>query len=92
MFTATVTSQGQITFPSAMRKQADIKSGDKVIFTPKSTGNGDYEMTKVGSWESLRGILKKYSKVRRYPTQDDIAKAWASGYKKKWLANEKSPR
>lgn len=92
MYTATITNQGQLTLPAAMRRQGNFVPGDKVVFISKPNGESTFEMAKIGNWESLRGILKKYTKIRRYPTQKDIAKAWASGYMGKWLRNEKSSR
>lgn len=39
VYSATLSSSGQVTLPSALRKVLNIKSGEKVIFTETSTGN-----------------------------------------------------
>ena len=89
MYTATITSQGQITLPAEARRRVGFKPGDKVVVVPQS---GRLHVMKIEGWDDMRGILKKYTKVRRYPTKEELAEGWAADYRRKWLKNAKSPR
>jgi AbrB family looped-hinge helix DNA binding protein len=54
---ATLTSKGQITLPSRMRRALGLQPGDKVAFVEDS--NGDYRIrTGRPSFADLRGIVK----------------------------------
>lgn len=92
MYTATLTRQGQITLPVGMRKRSGLMPGDRLVFMPKGNNGDLYEISKVGDISDLRGSLARYTRVRRYPTQDDIAKAWVADYARKWGKHGKSAR
>jgi len=74
MFTATITSQGQITVPVGVRRQMGIKGGDKVYLTIEGDTIGFYKAT---DWDSLRGVLSRHK--GNYPTQKQLAEAHVSG-------------
>jgi AbrB family looped-hinge helix DNA binding protein len=64
---ATVTSKGQITLPSRIRKELGLKAGDKVAFV--EDGHGDYHIrTGRPSFADLRGIAK----TKRPVTSEEI--------------------
>lgn len=75
MTIATVTSKGQITIPSAIRADLDIKAGDQIIFF-KQIGGGlgvHIRRPKVGSG---RGILSAKGRTVTVEEMDDaIAEA-----------------
>ncbi len=54
---ATLTSKGQITLPSRMRKELGLKAGDKVAFVEDEKGSYRIEVRKH-SFADLRGIVK----------------------------------
>lgn len=58
MYSATVTSQGQITVPAEVRDDMNIKPGDKLVFWPV---DDKYEISKDEGLESLGGIFAKYA-------------------------------
>jgi AbrB family looped-hinge helix DNA binding protein len=62
MPTATITSKGQITIPSEVRKSLNLKAGDKIDFYETEDGNYAFQ-PKNGSLEDLKGILKKMGHV-----------------------------
>lgn len=93
MYQATITSQRQMSIPAKLMSLVGLKPGEKVNLSVSGADGAKMIVLKPASdWESLRGVLKKYTKVRRYPTQNEIAAAWAAGYKEKWLKNEKNSR
>ena len=55
MPTAKVTSKGQITIPSEVRKSMGLKSGEKVAFFEGE--DGEFKLRRVGSIKDLRGCL-----------------------------------
>ena len=57
MHKAKVTSKGQITLPSDVRKALGIKPGDKVVFL--SGGDGEFRMRRMDSVGDLFGVVKK---------------------------------
>jgi antitoxin PrlF len=62
MSTATVTSKGQVTIPVDVRKQLDLKSGDRIEFS-FNEGTGRYEVYPVTrSLTALKGVVKKPAK------------------------------
>lgn len=83
MYTATVTSQRQMSIPAKLMDMIGLMPGEKVDLSVVESEKSKMILVKPSSdWESLRGVLKKYTKIRRYPTQKEIAKAWSSGYEK----------
>jgi antitoxin PrlF len=69
MHAATVTSKGQITLPSEMRKKLRLIPGSKLVFEEQP--NGDFVVRrKTVDVSSLRGILKAPAGFT--PTQEDI--------------------
>jgi AbrB family looped-hinge helix DNA binding protein len=55
MPTAKVTSKGQITIPSEVRKSMGLKSGEKVAFFEGE--DGEFTLRRVGSIRDMRGCL-----------------------------------
>lgn len=62
MPTATITSKGQITIPSEVRKKLGLKAGDQINFFEDGDGKYTFE-PKTGSIMDMRGILKKMGYV-----------------------------
>ena len=60
MYTATLTSQGQITVPAGLRHKMGLKAGDSLTFVPDSSTWKEFTMKKSLSWEELGGILKPH--------------------------------
>ena len=54
MYTATVTSKGQVTLPAKMRKDLGLKKADRVLFSKQ---NGNFVLEKLPSIDSLFGYL-----------------------------------
>ncbi len=54
MYTATITSKGQLTFPAPLRKQLNLKPTDKLSFT--NQGQGVY-VQRIPSIQTLFGSL-----------------------------------
>lgn len=89
MFQVTVTSQKQVSLPTKLIGMVGVEPGDKLnLSVANYKGEKVIVARKSSDWESLRGILKKYTRVRRYPTAEEIADAWAADYRQKWLKNE----
>jgi AbrB family looped-hinge helix DNA binding protein len=76
MYSATITSQGQITIPAAARRKVGLKPGDRVTVMPLADR---LAIVKEEGWDSLRGVLSKFK--GNYPTQDELARAHVSGLK-----------
>lgn len=74
MYTATITSQGQITIPSQMREMLGVKGGDKLNFVHKDKV---MVISKAAGWESLRGVLSEFKD--KYPSKKQLAKAHVKG-------------
>lgn len=55
--TATITSKGQITLPSRMRKALGLKAGDRIDFVEDENGDFRLEARRHGLAD-LRGIVK----------------------------------
>ena len=67
---ATVTSKGQITLPSRLRKALRLKAGDRITFI--EDGSGDYRLeVRRHSLGDLRGIVKSNK-----PVTGDQIDAW----------------
>ena len=63
MFSAKVTSKGQVTIPAEVRKAMGLDPGAKVMFFPNS-GGGFIMRARTGSIKDLRGILAGYDVPR----------------------------
>ena len=57
MASATITSQGQITLPKAIRDRLGVKSGDRVAFRERDDGSIVVEADAV-DLRSLRGVIR----------------------------------
>lgn len=57
MATATVTSKGQITIPSLVRKRLKLKPGDQIDFVIEPDGHVSLAAKRV-RFEELRGFLR----------------------------------
>jgi antitoxin PrlF len=56
-FTAKITSKGQMTLPSKLRKALGVQPGDRVDLTLSK--NGEVKMRKISrSFDALRGIVR----------------------------------
>ena len=56
-FTAKITSKGQMTLPSKLRKALGVQPGDRVDLTLSK--NGEVKMRKTSrSFDALRGIVR----------------------------------
>ena len=61
---ATMTSKGQITLPSYVRKIAKLKTGDKLYFTVEQKGEDIVIFPKkLKTLDQLQGIFKKPANV-----------------------------
>jgi len=61
MFTATMTSKGQVTIPKSVREQLGLKTGDRLDFAVR--GDGIVEVRpRIVSLLSLAGILEPESR------------------------------
>lgn len=58
MPTATLTSKGQITIPSSIRKRLGLKTGDRIDFVLEPSGRVTLA-SKQAPFEDLRGILRR---------------------------------
>ncbi len=58
-YTATVTSQGQITIPAKLRRELDL---DRATISITKNDRGNIEFEKVPDLLSLGGSLNKYAK------------------------------
>lgn len=63
MIQSTVTNQFQITIPATIRRQLNIKAGDKLAFTPQKD---KLTVTKIPKATDTQGALKKYAKNAQY--------------------------
>jgi AbrB family looped-hinge helix DNA binding protein len=81
MSTATVTSKGQITIPSAVRQGLDVEPGDRVEFVEIEPGR--YELVAVTrSVKELRGMFGKPKRRLSLERMNEaIAAGWASGFR-----------
>ncbi len=77
MATAAITSKGQVTIPSEVRKDLGLKAGDRVMFLKGE--NGEYTLKpKTGSIMDLHGCVKWTGKpVTIEEMNGTIAKGWA---------------
>jgi AbrB family looped-hinge helix DNA binding protein len=83
MPSATVTSKGQITIPSEIRKAFNISSGDEIIFF--DLGNGQVAFRpRTGSIRDLKGIVPKLDYV---PTIEELDEGIAAAVEDEYLAS-----
>jgi AbrB family looped-hinge helix DNA binding protein len=73
MPTATITSKGQITIPSEVRKKLGLKAGDQINFFEDEGGKYTFE-PKTGSIMDMEGILKHLGLPRldHAPTSEEM--------------------
>ncbi|KKQ37195.1 MAG: hypothetical protein US54_C0041G0002 [Candidatus Roizmanbacteria bacterium GW2011_GWA2_37_7] len=72
MYTATVTSQGQITIPAQLRRELDL---DRATLSITKNNRGNIEFEKVPDFLALGGSLNKYAKnINKELTEDEIIK------------------
>jgi len=86
--TAKITSQGQMTIPSSLRKMAGIKRGDEVYLEKTDDG---ILIKKMGSVDDLVGFFK--NSALKNKTMDEIVKlekkAIEEGYIERYLKSQK---
>ncbi len=70
---ATLTSKGQITVPSMIRKQLGFQAGDRIDFQLRE---GKVELTKVAG--TLDGFITSLPKAKRSFTTEQINEAISS--------------
>lgn len=75
MQSSTITSRGQTTVPSEIRRALNLKAGDKVRYLVMA--NGDVRMFRVRSVMELAGIL--YRPGQRTITLEEMDNAIAEG-------------
>ncbi|MCW5724766.1 MAG: AbrB/MazE/SpoVT family DNA-binding domain-containing protein [Maricaulaceae bacterium] len=56
-YNAKITSKGQITLPSEMRKALNLHAGDRIVFARGADGRY-YVEAKTASLADLRGVVK----------------------------------
>lgn len=79
---ATITSKGQITLPSRMRKALGLKAGDRITFVEDK--NGDYRVEARGhGLADLRGIVKAKKPVAGRQIDQWIQEARAARFESK---------
>jgi len=72
IYTATVTSQGQITIPAKLRRELGL---DRATISITKNANDTIELKKTPDLLSLGGSLNKYSKnINKGLTGDEIIK------------------
>ncbi len=77
MESSTVTSKGQITIPSEIRKQLNLHAGDRVQFIPAGSGHIELIPCKAPVSE-LIGMLPKPEKTATIEEMNEtIRKGWA---------------
>lgn len=74
---AKVTSKGQITLPSEMRKELGIKAGDQVDFRKNDSGNFEI-VAKTFSLADLRGLIKTNVILSDAELENAISESWQS--------------
>jgi len=72
-YNAKVTSKGQITLPAEMRKNMNLRTGDKVTFSKDASGRY-YVEAKTGTLADLRDIVKA-GKIKAGELESWIAEA-----------------
>ena len=74
---AKITSKGQITLPSELRRELGVKPGDRVDFTRNK--DGKLEMTaRTGSIMDIRGIIKTDIVLSDKELEAAISDSWGN--------------
>ena len=83
MYSSTLTSKGQATIPSPIRKKLGLKPGQKILFGER---NDQVFIEKILSLSELQGSLKPKVKIKYSDKKADtaIGKMFAEEYKKKY--------
>jgi AbrB family looped-hinge helix DNA binding protein len=77
--TAKITSKGQITLPSQLRKTLGLKPGDRIVFVEDR--NGDFRMeARRHGLADLRGIVKAKGPITKGQIDHWIEEARAARY------------
>ena len=82
MAAATLTSQGQLTLPKAIRDLLGLKPGDRVAFRVQEDQTVVVE-PEVGDVRELRGALKSRRRGVTLDEMEEIVRAAASGQARK---------
>lgn len=80
LYSSTLTSKGQATIPSQVRKELGIKFGQKVYF--RKNGKG-FIIEAAPDFFSLRGSIKSKIKYSDRKADKTIAKMFTEEYRKK---------
>jgi AbrB family looped-hinge helix DNA binding protein len=87
MPSATVTSKGQITIPSEIRKALGLSPGDEVQFFP--LGNGQFAFRpRTGSIRDLEGIVPRLDYV---PTLEELNQGISEAIEEEYLESVRRP-
>jgi antitoxin PrlF len=87
MPSATVTSKGQITVPSEIRKALGLSAGDEVLFFP--LGNGQFAFRpRTGSIRDLEGVVPKLDYV---PTLEELSEGISAAVEEEYLESVRGP-
>lgn len=71
---STVTSKGQVTIPSAVRKHLGIVAGSKLVFAIGDEGGVELHATPYSTVASLRGAAGSLEKPRSWDEMRAIAR------------------
>jgi len=79
--TATVTTKGQVTLPSELRKELGIKAGDKIDFERNAQGNFEI-VAKTLRMADLRGLIKTDIVLSDSELQAAISEGWGERWRR----------
>ncbi len=71
---STVSSKGQVTLPSELRRFLDIKAGDKIVFSVDDEGSVRIRRAKYPTLESLRGAAGTLDRPLSWEEIEEIAR------------------
>lgn len=77
MFTAKLTSKGQLTLPAPIRKSLEVGEGDQVVFVESEYGYivmnpNDLKMQKRLTWKELRDSFEGAAEEAGWKDIDDV--------------------
>jgi antitoxin PrlF len=81
VFSAKITSKGQITLPSKLRAELGLKPGDRVDF--ERNQDGKVELTaKTRTFKDLRGLIKSDVDLSHEQLDEAISEGWGTRWKR----------
>jgi antitoxin PrlF len=72
--TSTITSKGQVTIPAEVRRQLELKPGDKIVFVVEEAGQVRLVAPKYPDIQSLRGAAGSLAKPLSWKKMRAIAR------------------